>query len=311
MKLFNKKTFSVMIIILIYILAFLFAYYSFKYIPLVNLILKFLVSDIIATIVVFLGSAICKNASIYSPYWSIAPMVMAPFMAYHTTGFHFFNILILIVIELWGGRLTINWLIRFKNLKEQDWRYTHFQNKHPKLYPLILLFGIHIMPTLIVFLGMLPVLAYMDAFSSMNLENANLTILFSAIVSILAICIEAIADVQMNQFKKDKNNIGTINERGLWKISRHPNYFGEILFWFSLFLFSLSVRSDMWVLVFCPLVIFLLFGCITIPLLEKRELVNKSNYVEYKKRTNLLLPIFPPDPKVVEERERRKNKRSK
>ena len=58
------------------------------------------------------------------------------------------------LIEVWGLRLTINWLIHFKNLKTMDWRYNDLKAKHPRIYPLISLLGIQLMPTLIVYLAM-------------------------------------------------------------------------------------------------------------------------------------------------------------
>lgn len=301
MKVLNNKISSVVIIAVIYVLAFIASYFSFMYIPVENLILKFLLCDIIATIVIFIGSLLCKNASVYGPYWSVLPMVIAPLIAFHTSWFHLFTILILVVIEFWGARLTINWFVRFKNLKVQDWRYTYFQEKHPKLWPIINLFGIHLMPTLIVFIAMLPVFAYMDAFSRIDLNNVNMTTIFAFVVSVVAIIVEIVSDIQMNRFKKEEKNQGKINEVGLWKISRHPNYFGEILFWFGMFLFALSVRGEMWVLVFCPLVMFLMFAFISIPLLEKRLLQNKKGYDAYKKRTNMLLPFFAPNTEKKEQ----------
>lgn len=311
MKLFSNKLFSLVMIILFYILAFVGAYFAFEYIPIDAILVRFLLADVIATIIIFIGSLLFKNASVYDPYWSVAPMVMVLFFAHHSTGFHLFNLFIIIVIELWGLRLTVNWLVRFKNLKTQDWRYTHFQNKYPKLYPLINFFGIHLAPTLIVYFGMLPVFAYMDAFGKVPAENLNMTIIISMVVALIAIGIEMIADIQMNQFRKNPNNMGKVNCHGLWKISRHPNYFGEILFWISMFLFALSVRSDLWVLIFCPLIIFLLFGVVSIPLLEKRELASKPEYADYKMKTNLLLPIFPPNPEIVEARQKRNNEKRK
>ena len=123
------------------------------------------------------------------------------------------------------------------------------------------------LPTIIVFIGLLPVFAYVDAFEK-NVE-INGTYFISLIVCLIAIVIEMLADIQMNKFKKNPENVGKINRNGLWKKSRHPNYFGEILFWFSMFLFNLSVRSDLWILIFCPLIVFLLFISISIPMLEK------------------------------------------
>ena len=80
----NNKSISVLIIVLIYLVAFVGAFFSFQYIPIDNLILKFLVSDLIATSIVYLFSLIFRNPSIYDPYWSVAPMVIVPFILWHT-----------------------------------------------------------------------------------------------------------------------------------------------------------------------------------------------------------------------------------
>lgn len=291
-KIRNNKIISICLIALVYLVALLIGYISYKYISIENVLLKFFLCDIIGTIIVYLGSLLFNNASVYNPYWSILPMIIVPFFIKETIGFNVYTIIIMILIEIWGLRLTINWILRFKNLNSQDWRYTNIKNKHPKLWLLISFFGIHMLPTIIVFIGLLPVFAYVDAFEK-NVE-INGTYFISLIVCLIAIVIEMLAYIQMNKFKKNPENVGKINRNGLWKKSRHPNYFGEILFWFSMFLFNLSVRSDLWILIFCPLIVFLLFISISIPMLEKRQLNSKIDYFEYKKETNALLPIFAP-----------------
>ena len=284
-KIRNNKIISISLILFVYLLAFISGYVSYKYIPIENILLKFFLCDIIGTIVVYLGGVSLNNASVYDPYWSILPMILVPFFINETIGFNVYTSIIMVFVEIWGLRLTMNWFLRFKNLKIQDWRYTHIQNKHPKLWPLISFFGIHILPTIVVFMGLLPVFAYVDAFEKK--VEINGTYFISCIVCFIAIVIEMLADAQMNTFKKNPENVGKINRNGLWKKSRHPNYFGEILFWFSMFLFNLSVRSDLWILIFCPLIIFLLFISVSIPMLEKRQANNKVGYLEYKKETNI------------------------
>lgn len=294
----NSKLWSTIVIFVIYALAFGGSYLTYVFLPIEHVLFKFLLCDVVATMIVYLGSCIFKNASIYDPYWSIAPMVMTPLFIHLTVGFHFYTILILVLIELWGMRLTLNWFHRFKGLFHQDWRYTHFQTKHPKLWWLISLGGIHLLPTLVVFMAMLPVFSYINAFYKP--VEINGTIVICICVSLLAIVIETLADMQMDTFKKHSTDDKTINRTGLWKKSRHPNYFGEILFWVSMFLFCISVASNMWVMVFSPLVVFLLFGVVSIPMMEKRQLQTKPEYERYKKETNLLLPILAPT--VAEEK---------
>ena len=156
--------------------------------------------------------------------------------------------------------------------------------------------GICYLPTLVVFLGLMPIFAYFSTFATATSINI-LGFILSAVIGLGGVIIEGVADGQMLKFKKDPNNVEKINQTGLWKNSRHPNYFGEIAFWISLFLFSMTI-SNRWVLLFCPLIVFLLFAFISIPMMEKRQLANKKGYDEYKKKTNLLLPIWPPQEKT-------------
>lgn len=301
----DSKLWSTILIVVVYALAFGGCYFTYAFLPIKHTLLQFLICDIVATIIVYLGSCILKNASVYDPYWSIAPMVMTPLFIHLTVGFHFYTILILALIELWGLRLTLNWFHRFKGLSHQDWRYTHFQTQHPKLWWLISLGGIHLLPTLVVFMAMLPVFSYINAFY--KTVEINGTLVICICVAILAIVIETLADIQMDYFKKHTQRSGEINRIGLWKKSRHPNYFGEILFWVSMFLFCISVASNMWVMIFSPLVVFLLFGVVSIPMMEKRQLQTKPEYEKYKKETNLLLPILAPT--VTEEKKNRTYKK--
>lgn len=292
-KMRNSKFIGILITVIVYVIAFLGGAICYLLLPFDFILLKLLIADIGATVIVYLGSVIFDNASIYDPYWSVAPMVLVLAFMFLTNIINFYTILIVVLVEIWGLRLTVSCLRRFKNLNHQDWRYTYYKEKHPKVWQLINFFGIHLMPTLIVYIGLLPAFAYIDAFS--RVEFLNITLLFAIIVIITAIVIECVADIQMDLFHKDLANQGKINRKGLWKNSRHPNYFGEILFWFGLFLMYLAVEGTLWILVFCPLVIFLLFVAFTIPLMEKRQLKNKPDYATYKKETNMLLPIWAPE----------------
>ena len=113
--------------------------------------LSLLIADVAATVVTFIFSVIFGNASVYDPYWSVQPIVilLAFFIG---KPFNFIRLLLLIIVSIWGIRLTANWAYTFKNLKHQDWRYTMFKEKTKKLYPLVNLFGIHLFPTIVVYL---------------------------------------------------------------------------------------------------------------------------------------------------------------
>jgi steroid 5-alpha reductase family enzyme len=89
----------------------------------------------------------------------------------------------------------------------------------------------------------------------------------------------------------DKRHTGKTMDRGLWSLSRHPNYLGEILFWWGLYLFALSANPSLWWVIAGPAVITLMFLFISIPMIEKRMLIRKVNYKEYQKRVSMLIPL--------------------
>lgn len=286
---------SFLIIFVVYVLAAILGIVLFPIIKLPNLMVRFLVIDLICTVFVYIFSMLFNNASINDPYWSVAPMVIIPCFMIELGVYNVLVYIILALYLIWGLRLTLNWAYTFKNLKHQDWRYQMYQEKHPKLWFLINLFGIHLMPTFIVYLGMLPTMYLMDLLvNNFNEVIPSAATIFSIIIIIVAIILETMADIQMHKFRKDPSNKGKINETGLWGKARHPNYGGEILFWVGVFLYTLSMDNvgNSIMLAFCPLVMFLLFGFISIPMMEKRQKANKVGYEEYIKRTNLLFPIF-------------------
>ncbi|MBR2903443.1 MAG: DUF1295 domain-containing protein, partial [Clostridia bacterium] len=127
-----------------------------------DLWLNILLGDVAATIVVFLYSVLFENASVYDPYWSVQPIVIVAGCCVGKA-FSFAWLFPLIAVCLWGVRLTANWAYTFKGMHHQDWRYTHYQQKTGKWYPIVNFFGIHMMPTLIVYACTLPLVFVIDS----------------------------------------------------------------------------------------------------------------------------------------------------
>ena len=165
------------------------------------ILIKILLLDVIATVFIFILSCVFKNASIYDPYWSVAPMVMAVAFLYLSNNINSWSIVLVVLICIWGLRLTINWASRFNNLRHQDWRYSHFKEKFPKAYPLLNFFGIHLMPTLVVAFAMLPAFNFIGDVTKAGFEPSFMTIIGYLII-LTAILIETVADLQMSMFKK-------------------------------------------------------------------------------------------------------------
>jgi steroid 5-alpha reductase family enzyme len=248
--------------------------------------INILISDVVATVFVYIAGMIFKNASIYDPYWSVAPLVILPLVILESGNFHIGIILLIIAISYWAIRLTMNWAYTFGNLTHQDWRYSMLKEKTKKMYPLVNLLGIHLMPTLIVYLVILPALYYVN--------NSDFTIfnVIGFVICFIAVTIQLLSDYQLHSFRKTNNNRKMTITTGLWKVSRHPNYFGEVLMWWGVYIFCLASDLNSWYLIVGAIANTLLFLFISIPLQENRLLSYKDNYEDYIKKTNVLIPWF-------------------
>jgi steroid 5-alpha reductase family enzyme len=123
-------------------------------------------------------------------------------------------------------------------------------------------------------------------------EPSSLTLLdlLGVLVWVTGFLFEAIGDYQLLQAKKDPANKGKIMRTGLWQYTRHPNYFGEVLLWWGMYLIALSVPGG-WSTIIGPLTItFLILKVSGIPLLEKKYEGN-ADFDEYKRTTNAFFPL--------------------
>ena len=279
------KGISVAVLTAIYLLAALAGILLFRYLTsdeiLLNPIAALFCADVLATIIVWLFGLIFENVSVYDPYWSVFPPVAFLIWAFYMQIWSIPVILLLIAAFYWGWRLTRNWVITFKGMAYEDWRYTKYRSQKPILFHLINFFGLNMVPTLVVFGAMLPGLMLFDAYAS-----ANIFTWFGFIVCIASATIQLIADKQIHDFREQHPR--ECCNVGLWKHGRHPNYFGEIQFWWGIWMIYASVYGCDWFI--CgPIAMTALFLCISIPLMEQRQLANKPGYAEYRAHTRILI----------------------
>ena len=252
--------------------------------PLHPLIRLFL-ADVLATIVVWAFGLLYENVSVYDPYWSVFPPVAFLLWAFLTGVWSLPIILLLVASWYWGWRLTRNWAITFKGIGHEDWRYTKYRDRHPLVFHTINLFGLNMMPTIVVFAAMLPGLKLM-ANSQQLTATQTAVCVFGFIVCIASATIQLIADKQSHDFRAA--HPGKVCNVGLWKHGRHPNYFGEIQFWWGIWIMYASMNGiDMYI--GGAIAMTALFLGISIPLMEKRQLANKPDYAEYRKQTRILI----------------------
>ena len=230
----KTRSTSLTVITFIYILAAfcgLFTYnyltniYSFSYQPALFL------ADVTATLLVFIFSLIFKNASVYDPYWSVQPPVILGLALVKADGTGLLGWLLFAAVLFWALRLTANWCYNFESFEYQDWRYVMLKEKSGMLYPFVNLMGIHMFPTCVVYLCVLPAVTAIA-------EGAELKPVCLAFIalSIAAAAFQGIADIQMHKFRA--SGVGGFIRTGLWKHGRHPNYACEILMWWGIGLAS-------------------------------------------------------------------------
>ena len=283
MKRTYSKWCSVALIAAIYTLAGVGGWLLFSWLTAQSMqpILALLLADVLATIVVWAFGLLYENVSVYDPYWSVFPPVAFLLWAFHTGVWSVPVILLLIASWYWGWRLTRNWAITFKGIGHEDWRYTKYRDRHPVVFHTINFFGLNMMPTLVVFAAMLPGLKLFEVATP-----ANILTYFGCIVCIASATIQLIADKQSHDFRAA--HPGKVCNVGLWKHGRHPNYFGEIQFWWGIWIMYASLNGiDMFI--GGAIAMTALFLGISIPLMEKRQLANKPDYAEYRKQTRILI----------------------
>ncbi len=275
-----KKTRDLLIILGIYLLAFVLGFIACMNID--GMLLKLFVFDIVATVVTFIFSVIYKNSSVYDAYWSATPMVMAIWLFVAEKAYGVMQLIFLLVFLLWSVRLTLNWVEVFTDFSYEDWRYRKYRDETPRIFwPVVNFFGIHLMPTLVVFAGMLPMFDLVQ----MDLDAR---VLPGILIMLFGILLEYFADRAMHAFLKDAKPGEVINV-GLWKYSRHPNYLGEISFWLGVFVAMIPFSTEHWYYGIGALAVAILFNVVSIPLMEKRQLRRRPQYQAYKEETSRLL----------------------
>jgi steroid 5-alpha reductase family enzyme len=273
-----------------YSIALIFSFILLEYISLSHIWLEIISAHLTATFVIFSFSLVYKNSSLYDPFWSVMPFFIFLYLVFNVQVENSSIsrlILIGIPITYYAIRLTWNWSKGWEGLNDEDFRYLNLYATFGNFKWFINLFGIHLFPTLIVNVCLFPLYYAI----SINSEPLNFIDFFFFIFTIFAVILEHVSDEQMHKFRSNKQNISQTMNQGLWKHSRHPNYLGEILFWFGIFGFSLSQSYDNWWLIVFPISMLLMFVLSSIPMMDNRSLERREDYFEYMEKTSSLLPI--------------------
>lgn len=257
------------------------------YLPQTNTLSKLFLIDVILTLFIFIFSLRFANASLYDPFWSVIPIYMIGYWWHQTLAMPNYSAWVVTtgLVCIWGVRLTLNWGMGWQGMQHQDWRYVQLQEKTGKWYVMVNFLGIHIMPTLLVWMGTVP-LAYIftsnQPFSALNWIGVG--------VALVGVGIETISDIQLKKFKKNNASKAVLSS-GVWGIIRHPNYLGEILFWWGLYFMAFNAFTP-WYIASGSIAITLLFIFVSIPMMDKHLLQKRPEYAAIMLTKGTLIPKF-------------------
>ena len=193
----------------------------------------------------------------------------------------------LLLVSVWGFRLAAHVGLRLRGRGEdprcRKWRENW--GSHQLLGAYLQVF---LLQGLLMLVISLPVIA---SIRSASTELGGLDLLGAAVWA-AGFAFEAVGDLQFARFLRDPANRGRIMDRGLWRYTRHPNYFGEVVLWWGVWIIALSVPLG-WATVLGPLTITaLILGVSGVPLAEA-QMDGNSDYREYRRRTSVFFPLPP------------------
>ena len=240
-------------------------------------------------VVVWLLSLRLQDVSIVDIAWGATGALMALAAFLLSDGALPRRLLITGMTVLWGSRLALHIGLR-KWGKEEDFRYAAMRAKGPESFPRRSLVTVFLFQAFLIWTISIPaqVAQLPDAPSSLTvLDFLGLSLW------LLGFGFEAVADRQLKGFLSDPANKGQVMDRGLWRYSRHPNYFGDSLIWWGIFFVAAATPMG-WVTVFSPLLMtFFLMKVSGVPMLEEALAVRRKGYRDYMRRTSPFLP-WPP-----------------
>lgn len=195
--------------------------------------------------------------------------------------------LVFILVLVWGLRLAIYIHGRNKG-KGEDFRYQEFRKswgKHPWLHALVKVFLLQAVLMFVIALPLMRIAAY-------GQDKLMFLDFVGVLIWLTGFFFEAVGDYQMSKFKKNVGNKGKIMRTGLWKYTRHPNYFGEVVMWWGIFVISISA-GNFWMSLLSPVLLTLLILKVSgVTMLEKKYTGN-AEYDDYIKKTSSFVPWFP------------------
>lgn len=239
--------------------------------------------------ILWIASILLKNVSIVDLFWGFGFVLTNGYYFLNTQGFVIRKLILLVLVTIWGMRLSI--YLALRNIgKGEDFRYQQFRQKYGQnRYWWVSFFQTFLLQGILMWLISAPLLGAQFYGSD---DKLNLLDIFGIIFWTIGFLFEAGGDFQLARFKANPLNKGKVLDRGFWHYTRHPNYFGDSSVWWGYGFFCLAAGSFVPVLgsILMTATIIKVSG---VALLEKSLNEKKPEYRKYVERTNSFIPWFP------------------
>jgi len=229
-----------------------------------------------------------QDAGIADVAWGLGFIVVSFATLYLNVSFVPRSFLVMALVLLWGLRLASYIIMRNKG-KGEDWRYAQWRKDWGKNFLWRSYVQVFLLQGLLMLLVSVPVIFVHYASVDEPLVWIDIA---GALVWFVGFVFETVGDYQLMIFKAKPRNKGKVIKSGLWAYTRHPNYFGEIVQWWGIFIIALALADGVFSIIGPLTISYLILRVSGIPLLEKKYKGNKE-YEQYKKVTSGFFPWFP------------------
>ena len=239
-------------------------------------------------ILLWLLSLKLKNSSIVDIFWGTGFVIAAwLYFALSPDGLPARKLLIAILVTLWGLRLSLHILMRNAG-KPEDFRYQKWRADNGKKWWWVSFFQVFLLQGILLWVISAPLLA--AQFSSRSTQLTALDFIGATLWAV-GFFFEAAGDMQLTRFKRNPANKGKVLNTGVWRYSRHPNYFGDSAQWWGYFLIALAAGG--WWTIFSPIMMTILLLRVSGVALLEKTLETRPGYKEYVESTSAFIPWFP------------------
>jgi steroid 5-alpha reductase family enzyme len=234
----------------------------------------------------FFFSLVWRRNDIADIAWGAGFILLAWFSYFSVTTFSLPALLVNLLVTIWGIRLSLH-IYKRNRKKTEDYRYRKWREDWGEYFFVRSFLQVYLLQGFFMYLISQPVI-YLNLYPS----RLGFIGLVGTLVWVIGFYFESVGDRQLSDFIKNPANKGKIMQSGLWRYTRHPNYFGEVVQWWGIYLLALSASGGIWTVIGPVTITVLILFVSGIPLLEKKY-EGRPDFEEYKKKTSVFFPLPP------------------